>query len=87
MSSVLNNYFDTSSTSLGIALVVFIASFFFARHFLNIHYIKQGLQEDNSQTIGFSFLIAVAVSVIVLFIIKKFLVYQGSKAILEEPFT
>ena len=52
-------FIDQNPKTIGIGAVVFIIVLFVARHFFNERFVKEGLEEDNSKTIGYSVLTAI----------------------------
>jgi hypothetical protein len=77
---------DQNPKTIAIGAVVFIVVLFVTRHFLNEHYVKKGLDEDNSQTIGYSVLTAFLVSLVVLLLYTRYIIYTDSIDLLDEPF-
>lgn len=81
------NYIDTSNSSIGIGLVIFVSILLISRYYLNIHYAKQGLEEDNKFTIVYSLFVSAVSAMVCLVLLKQFFIYKGSIAILDEPYS
>lgn len=81
------DYIDTSSSSIGIGLVIFISVLLVSRYYLNIHYAKQGFEEDNKFTIVYSLFLSTVSSMLCLVLLKQFFIYKGSIATLDEPYS
>ncbi len=81
------DYIDTSNSSIGIGLVIFISVLLISRYHLNIHYLIQELEEDNKFTVIYSLLLAFVCSFVCLVLLKQFFIYKGSIATLDEPYS
>jgi uncharacterized membrane protein required for colicin V production len=83
---MIHKYVDTSSTSLGIVLVVFVAIFFLARYLLQTNLTEEKYNITDTHILGISFSIALIVALFIMVAYKKYLVHSGSKTLLEEKF-
>lgn len=90
---MIQKYIDTSNTSLGMVLVIFIVVFFVVRYLLQTYLTEEKHGDTirkyditDNHILGISFSVGLLIGLFVMVSYKKYLVHIGSKTLLEENF-
>lgn len=84
---MIQNYVDTSNTSLLIGLVTLIIVFLVVKHILDrLSVDPESMNFSETQIVMYSALCAVVLSLLIMVLYKQSLIFKGNRGMLTEEF-
>jgi len=86
ISELFSELFDTSNSSIIVSILLFLIIVFVSRYLFNKRAENEEKEQDTTEIIGYSILIGLLISLFIMFMYKRSLVYIGSKTYNNEDF-